>query len=169
MYLRPWTLDSHQASVDVPHLSNLNLVRSLVAVSDGSRVTRRRLSMKQTCSVTETVVRSFSVAWATYIRENVVTKPAAGFIRQFMLSCTGDPGTGDAEPEENAVAETKVEPGDNALSLSRVHEVLDRTSFADPQATVCKKRKLMCSLNQAPRLHLGKRTKTRWHCGNRLQ
>ena len=78
--------------------------------------------------VTETGVRSFSVAWSAYVRGNIVTRPAATLIRQFVMSCAAPPESLEEDPPEEAVEESGLQAGENLLSLLRVHEILDRMS-----------------------------------------
>ena len=80
VYLRPWTLLRHQATVHVPFLSDLNVVITTALPY------RRRVSSKATVAASPTARRSFAIAWEDYQKHHIVSKHALKLIRNFMLT-----------------------------------------------------------------------------------
>ena len=106
IYLRPWTLDAGIATAEAPHITNLDIVpspgryRNLDGENqrggstrdgdtlDGNKSKRIRLRGKQS-EQGSAAERSYSQAWTTYVRGNVVSEHAARIIKQFMAACCG--------------------------------------------------------------------------------
>ena len=108
MYLRPWVLEWQDATVAVPHITDLTVLyaRHLCAgtrladtaktpgrlcVSTGCADTAktplvlRRVTQKQTTGVG----RSFALSWRVYIRGHIVSNHSKRIIAQFMVACCG--------------------------------------------------------------------------------
>ena len=135
VYLRPWTLDAAQATAEVPHIVNLDIIRvrdfpEVSRVNHSHKVeepVRRRLLVKT--GDREMPTRSFASAWKWYVRGNVVSQNAARIITQFMATCCGK--TSRREDDDISDEDTKekmINIPDNALSLERVHSILDQMS-----------------------------------------
>ena len=88
MYLRPWVLERQDATVAVPHITDLNVlsarhlcVRTGCADSAKPPLVLRRVTQKQTTGVD----RTFALAWRVYIRGHIVSSHSRTIIAQFMV------------------------------------------------------------------------------------
>ena len=138
VYMRPWTLDRAIASVEVPHIADLDRVPIPIEASSNhlfgenlvsaTQHSRKRLRRK-TPSLEFEGERSFANAWSRYIRGLVVSENAARLITQFMAASCGR-SKGEEDIEEHADKDCSLEMADNALPLERVHAILDKMSQA---------------------------------------
>ena len=83
VYLRPWVLDKNIATVEVPHIADLDLTTESCCPG---QITRRRLRGKQSPHKLIQPRRSFSEAWRNYIRGNVVSRHAQKIIVQLLAA-----------------------------------------------------------------------------------
>ena len=156
MYLKPWVLERQDATVAVPHTTDLNVlsarhlcvrtgcadtvkpprhlcVRTGCADSAKPPLVLRRVTQKQTTGVD----RSFALSWRVYIRGHIVSSHSKRIIAQFMAACCGKSKTEDAFLGESAVmpsAEEQNEPCSLSLQYVR-HTVCDVSSHKEDSAT----------------------------------
>ena len=86
VYLRPWVLDRSVATVEVPHIADLDVLSERRCPV---QVTRRRLRGKQSPQNLSEAQRSFSESWRNYIRGNVVSRHSQKIIFQLMAANCG--------------------------------------------------------------------------------
>ena len=138
VYLRPWVLDRSHATVEVPHIADLDLLPSDVdqEVQHSKTLlperrwsvplTRRRIRGKQNPNNIN-ARRSFAESWRHYIRGNVVSRHAQKFIVQFMAANCGKTTRREDLVEDADGERTKsASLPENSLPLARVHNILDR-------------------------------------------
>ena len=117
LYLRPWVLDDSYASIEVPHLSDLDVTRAEHHFREAPK--RRRIKGPAFPR------RSYASSWTEYVRGNVVSQHAARIITQFQAACCGRSKTrDDVEPTAETSGSNFVPQG-NDVPLARVHAVLD--------------------------------------------
>ena len=123
VYLRPWVLDHGDASLAVPHITDLNLCDAVGRASSK----RKRLTTK-----TENLVeRSFKVAWHEYIRHRIVSLHAKRIIAQFMAACCGKSITEDPVSSTTSFLPSEAEEKEPCnVALDFVHGIISQGSKA---------------------------------------
>ena len=126
LYLRPWVLEHATASVHVPHITDLDLIQQ-----SGNGVKRRlRLTGKQS----RAGKRSYETAWSAYVRGGIVSHHAKRIIVQFLAACCGKSSRDHDMQQCDTDAQDKAKDlPDNAVSLTRVHSILDEVGKSEQQ------------------------------------
>ena len=161
IYMRPWFLDCASATKHVPHILDLNVVPSCLAPEVFQRNLLRRkqppLSLQP---------RSFKASWTWYIRGHVVSKHAARIIVQFMAANCGRSTSVDKQDDCKDEESKKEAWPSNALSLSRIHKLLD--GMASDDANAKKRRKTMMTTKCILKMrHMQKQRNNRSKCSTR--
>ena len=121
VYMRPWVLDRSRASLHVPHLADLDRPFANVDLPPSSK---RRMHGKMNPETR--LARSYTVAWSSYVRGNIVSRHAQRIIVQFMAACCGKSSTDSHEPVHEHAAVTPLQVSANEISPARVHGILAR-------------------------------------------
>ena len=119
LYMRPWALQTTDASPHVPTLAQLGKPR---AYATGGDHKRRKLRLKQPVPD----ARQYSLAWRQYVRGGIVSHHQRRIIVQFMAANCGKNTTRDAAPADEAeeVQEEELDCARN-MSVDRIHALLD--------------------------------------------
>ena len=128
IFLRPWVLERADASVSVPHITDLDkpLPRAIVIDEPGDEcVKRRKLSTKTTADGS----RSYKRAWATYVRGRIVSMHARRLIVQFMAACCGKSSRHEGnETQRGREPDDEERSTPNELKLQEIHGIIRDTA-----------------------------------------
>ena len=135
VYLRPWVLNTEDASPHVPFLADIDiLVSDALAATCFDRKKRLRakvLHYPRVNSSGEAFLRCYAKAWKDYRCGHVVSRYAARAIVQFAASHLAD-SLEEAEDDQEAPSTRERAPIDTSwMSLAAVHSILRRTASVE--------------------------------------
>ena len=156
VYLRPWVLSREYASAHVPHLQDIDILVSEVLASqrdlNQKTLKKKRLRYKQSDfayhaskkslqyptlkSDGQPFQRSYANAWINYRSKHVVSKYAAGIIRQFAASHLADSLEAAEEGEGNTSQRERLPVDNTWMTLTAVHDILRNPAAVEKSTTI---------------------------------
>ena len=127
VYLRPWVLAREDATVSVPHITDLDrpLPAPALAVEADPCDKRRRVSKK----TSPEGIRSYQAAWASYVRGRIVSMHARRIIVQFMAACCGKSSRHEGnDTQRGREPDEEERRNQNDMNLEQVHAVICATA-----------------------------------------